>query len=118
MARTDAELLIASRDDPHAFRELYDRWADKLLAYFYRRTLDPEVAGDLLAETFAVAFERRRRFRDIGRPGATWLYGIAAKELAHWFRNQSASTRAAPSSSASRRPTTTAGSRLNCGTER
>jgi hypothetical protein len=70
MARTDAELLIASRDDPHAFRELYDRWADKLLAYFYRRTLDPEVAGDLLAETFAVAFARRGRFRDVGRPGA------------------------------------------------
>src|SRR3954447_6664852 len=86
MARTDAELLIASRDDPRAFRELYDRWADKLLAYFYRRTLDTEVAGDLLAETFAVAFARRGRFRDIGKPGAAWLYGIAAKELAHWFR--------------------------------
>jgi RNA polymerase sigma-70 factor (ECF subfamily) len=94
MARTDAELLIASRDDPHAFRELYDRWADKLLAYFYRRTLDPEVAADLLAETFAVAFARRRRFRDVGRPGATWLYGIAAKELSHWFRTQAVELRA------------------------
>ena len=69
MARTDAELLIASRDDPRAFRELYDRWADRLLAYFYRRVLDAEVAGDLLAETFAVAFERRGRFKDIGEPG-------------------------------------------------
>ena len=74
MTRTDAELLIASRDDPRAFRELYDRWADRLLAYFYRRVLDAEVAGDLLAETFAVAFERRRRFRDVGArapPGCT-----------------------------------------------
>jgi Sigma-70 region 2 len=77
MDRTDAELLIASRDDTRAFRELYDRWADRLLAYFYRRVLDAEVAGDLLAETFAVAFERRRRFRDVGAPGAAWLYGIA-----------------------------------------
>jgi RNA polymerase sigma-70 factor (ECF subfamily) len=94
MARTDAELLIASRDDPHAFRELYDRWADRLLAYFYRRTLDAEVAGDLLAETFAVAFERRRRFRDVGRPGANWLYGIAAKELSHWYRRQAVEQRA------------------------
>jgi RNA polymerase sigma-70 factor, ECF subfamily len=94
MARTDAELLIASRDDPHAFRELYDRWADRLLAYFYRRTLDAEVAGDLLAETFAVAFERRRRFRDVGAPGANWLYGIAAKELSHWYRRQAVEQRA------------------------
>jgi hypothetical protein len=45
MMRTDAELLIASRDDPRAFRELYDRWADRLLAYFYRRVLDAEVAA-------------------------------------------------------------------------
>src|SRR5918996_6246067 len=88
MTRTDAELLIASRDDARAFRELYDRWADRLLAYFYRRTLDAEVAGDLLAETFAVAFERRRRFRDVGAPGANWLYGIAAKELSRWYRRQ------------------------------
>jgi RNA polymerase sigma-70 factor, ECF subfamily len=94
MDRTDAELLIASRDDPHAFRELYDRWADRLLAYFYRRTLDAEVAGDLLAETFALAFERRRRFRDIGAPGANWLYGIAAKELSHWYRRQAVEQRA------------------------
>ena len=91
---TDAELILASRRDPAAFRELYDRWADGLLAYFYRRVLDPEVAADLLAETFAVAFERRRRFRDVGRPGAAWLYGIAAKELSHWFRRQEVERRA------------------------
>ena len=94
MARTDAELLIASRDDPRAFRELYDRWADRLLVYFYRRVLDAEVAGDLLAETFAIAFERRRRFRDVGSPGAAWLYGIAAKELSLWFRRQAVERKA------------------------
>jgi RNA polymerase sigma-70 factor (ECF subfamily) len=91
---TDAELIVASRDDPHAFRELYDRWAERLLAYFYRRVLDAEVAADLLAETFAVAYEKRRRFRDRGKPGAAWLYGIAAKELSHWFRRQEVERRA------------------------
>ena len=45
----DAELIIASRRDPAAFRELYDRWAERLLAYFYRRVLDPEAAAALLA---------------------------------------------------------------------
>jgi RNA polymerase sigma-70 factor (ECF subfamily) len=91
---TDAELIIASRTDPAAFRELYDRWAEKLLRYFYRRVLDAEVAADLLAETFAVAFERRGRFRDTGRPGGAWLYGIAAKELSHWFRRREVEHRA------------------------
>jgi len=91
---TDAELLVASRHDPAAFRELYDRWAERLLAYFYRRVFDPEVAADLLAETFAVAFERRHRFRDMGRPGSAWLFGIAQKELAHWVRHRAAEQRA------------------------
>jgi RNA polymerase sigma-70 factor (ECF subfamily) len=93
-AMTDAELILASRSDPQAFRRLYDRWADRLLAYFYRRVLDAEVAADLLAETFAVAYERRGRFRDVGRPGGAWLYGIAARELSHWFRRQAVERRA------------------------
>jgi RNA polymerase sigma-70 factor, ECF subfamily len=91
---TDAELIIASRRDPRAFRALYERWAEPLLPYFYRRVLDAEVAADLLAETFAVAFERRGRYRDTGQPGAAWLYGIAAKELSHWFRRQEVEKRA------------------------
>lgn len=93
--RSDAELILASRQDPAAFRELYDRWAERLLGYFFRRVLDAEVSADLLAETFAVAFERRSRFRDLGRPGGAWLYGIAAKELSHYFRRQSVEMRAA-----------------------
>jgi RNA polymerase sigma-70 factor (ECF subfamily) len=91
---TDAELIVASRHDPSRFRELYDRRADDLLAYFYRRVLDAEVAADLLAETFAIAFERRGHFRDRGKPGGAWLYGIAAKELSHWYRRQAVELRA------------------------
>lgn len=91
---TDAELIVASRGDPRAFRQLYDRRADELLAYFYRRVFDPEVAADLLAETFAVAFAKRHRFRDRGVPGVAWLYGIARKELSHWFRHQQVERRA------------------------
>ncbi len=91
---TDAELIVAAGDDPRAFRELYDRWADRLLAYFYRRVLDADVAADLLAETVAVAYERRRRCRDVGKPRAAWLYGIAAKELSHGVRRQDVERRA------------------------
>jgi RNA polymerase sigma factor (sigma-70 family) len=90
----DARLILASRQDPAAFRSLYDRWAERLLAYFYSRVRDPEVAADLLAETFAVAYERRHRFKDTGRPGAAWLFGIARKELAHFFRRRAVDRRA------------------------
>ena len=87
--RSDAELIVASRSDPQAFRQLYNRWAEPLLTYFYRRVHDPEVARDLLAETFAVAYEARGRFRDIGKPGGAWLYGIARRELSRYFRRSS-----------------------------
>jgi RNA polymerase sigma-70 factor, ECF subfamily len=93
--RSDADLIVASTEDPHAFRELYDRWSEPLLRYFVRRVFNAEVAADLLAETFAVAFERRHRFRDLGRPGSAWLYGIASKELSHFFRRREVEMRAA-----------------------
>ncbi|MGA2927979.1 MAG: sigma factor [Solirubrobacteraceae bacterium] len=78
-------MIVASRTDPRAFRELYDRWAEKLAAFFYRRVHSHEVTADLLAETFAAAFQARSRFRDIGKPGGAWLYGIARKELSIIF---------------------------------
>jgi RNA polymerase sigma factor (sigma-70 family) len=92
--RSDAELIVASRGDPHAFRELYDRWADTLFAYFYRRVSNPEVAADLLAETFAAAWVARSRFRDLGKPGGAWLYGIARRELSRYFRRERVELRA------------------------
>jgi RNA polymerase sigma-70 factor (ECF subfamily) len=85
-AASDTKLIVASVGDPRAFRELYDRWADPLLAFLYRRVLDAEVAADLLAETFAIAYEKRGRYRDTGAPGAAWLYGIARNELSRYFR--------------------------------
>lgn len=68
---TDAELIIASRVDPARFREFYDRLADDLLGYFYRRVLDAEVAADLLAETFAAAGPAGRRGSRATRQDAT-----------------------------------------------
>jgi RNA polymerase sigma factor (sigma-70 family) len=86
--RTDEELILASREDPVAFRELYDRWAESILEYFVRRVFDVEVAADLMAETFAAAFESRAKFRDVGRPGGAWLYGIARRKLSHFYRHK------------------------------
>jgi RNA polymerase sigma-70 factor (ECF subfamily) len=87
-ARSDSELLVASRNDPAAFRLFYERWAKQMFGYFYRRTFDPHVSADLLAETFAVAWEKRSRFRDIGRPAGGWLYGIARRELSRYRRRR------------------------------
>ena len=84
--RTDAELLLASRAEPAAFVELYRRHAEDLLRFFARRTLDPEAAAELTAETFAEAFASRARYEDTGAGGVAWIYGIAKHRLGRYFR--------------------------------
>lgn len=84
--RTDSDLLIASSTEPEAFTELYRRHAEDLLRYFARRTLDPETAAELTAETFAQAFASRANYRDEGVNGVAWLYGIARHRLGRFFR--------------------------------
>jgi RNA polymerase sigma factor (sigma-70 family) len=85
--RTDTQLLIASRTEPEAFTELYRRHAEDLLRYFARRTLDPETAAELTAETFAEAFASRATYRVQGVNGVAWLYGIARHRLGRFFRS-------------------------------
>jgi RNA polymerase sigma factor (sigma-70 family) len=84
--RTDAELLLESQTEPGAFTELYRRHAEDLLRYFARRTLDPETAAELTAETFAEAFASRHGYTDMGVNGVAWLYGIARHQLGRFFR--------------------------------
>lgn len=79
----------------HDLTRLYDRHADVMLGFFARRTLEPDAAVDLVAETFARAFMDRKRFR--GRTDteqAAWLYGIARNLLADWRRRAHVERRA------------------------
>lgn len=87
MASTLSVSLRASARRPSVFSHVYDAQAPALLAFFVRRTFDVEVARDLTAETFAQAFEHRRRFR--GRTDAeaeAWLYAIARHQLSRYAR--------------------------------
>jgi DNA-directed RNA polymerase specialized sigma24 family protein len=49
--------------DPDSISRLYETNATVLLRYLARRTLQPDVAIDLVAETFAKAFAHRDQFR-------------------------------------------------------
>lgn len=90
----DVELIVLSWDEPEAFGMLFERHAEPLLAYFARRTLDPEAAAELTAETFAQAFASRKRFRDKGLGVAGWLYSIGRHQLGRYFRTGAVDARA------------------------
>lgn len=82
-----ASNLRRARTEASAFTDVYSVEAPALLVFFARRTFDIEVARDLTAETFAQAFEHRRRFRgSTDAEAAGWLYGIARHQLSRYVR--------------------------------
>jgi RNA polymerase sigma factor (sigma-70 family) len=88
MAHRLASSLSRARQEPSAFTDFYAAHSRQLLVFFARRTFDVEAARDLTAETFAQAFEHRRRFRgstDVEARG--WLYGIARHQLSRYARS-------------------------------
>jgi RNA polymerase sigma-70 factor (ECF subfamily) len=78
---------VRSRQDPAAFASFYEAYADRVLAFLVRRVLDPEMAFDLLSETFAKALASRDQFRG-GTAGEEqgWLFAIARSELHMYWR--------------------------------
>ena len=88
MPQTDAELLLAARTDPQAFREFYERYAVWVRAWFQRQTSSETAALDLTAETFAQAWRSVKRFRDeADGSGAPWLFGIARNLLRQYHKH-------------------------------
>jgi RNA polymerase sigma factor (sigma-70 family) len=87
MAHRLASRLRRATQEPAAFTDFYAAHSRQLLAFFARRTFDIEAARDLTAETFAQAFEHRRRFRGLTDAEAgAWLYGIARHQLSRYAR--------------------------------
>src|SRR5262245_37066543 len=81
--------------DVDEFAALYDREARAVLVFIARRTLDPEVALDLTAETFAQAFRSRRSFRgDTVMEERAWLFTIARRQVGRYFRRGTVERRA------------------------
>jgi len=84
-----APALVRSLTDAEAFGEFYDTYMEPVLAYFVRRTLDPELAADFVGQTFALALERRRQFRGTTtREERSWLFAIAHSQLTDYWRHE------------------------------
>ncbi len=77
----EAELVLAcQRAEPRAlegeFRELYERYKDRVYNVCYRITGNPTDALDASQETFSIVFRRIREFRFQSR-FSSWIYRIA-----------------------------------------
>lgn len=69
------------------FEVLYRREAKRMLAYLTRRCGSPELALDLVSQTFVEGFQKRRQFRGRSLEEASaWLWTIARRQLADYGR--------------------------------
>jgi RNA polymerase sigma-70 factor (ECF subfamily) len=85
-ASTDAEYLALSLSEPTAFEPIFDRHFGAVHRYLHRRA-GRELADELTAETFALAFSRRGSCRASGSV-LPWLYGIATNVLHRYRRTE------------------------------
>jgi len=80
-AVTDAALIAESLRIPERFALIFDRHGEAIHRYVARR-LGPDVADDLAAETFLLAFQRRDGYDTTCAGARPWLYGIATNLIA------------------------------------
>ncbi|GAB3818293.1 RNA polymerase sigma factor [Micromonospora zhanjiangensis] len=87
----DVVLLRQSRTEPEHFARLFDRYHREIHRLVANR-LGPDLADDLAAETFLVAFDKRARFDPDPETGGghvrAWLYGIATNLIRRHHRTE------------------------------
>ncbi len=91
---SDAELMVASVEDPPRFGEIFDRHAPTVQRFLVRR-IGTDAAEGLLGEVFRIAFESRARFDAAYASARPWLYGIASNLLLKHRRAEARQLRAA-----------------------
>jgi RNA polymerase sigma factor (sigma-70 family) len=74
---TDCEVILASRRRPELFEVIFERHYQAVYRFAVGRA-GVDDAGDIAADTFVRAFDRRDRFRTDRECALPWLFGIAA----------------------------------------
>lgn len=80
------EEIKAAQRDPVLFRPLYDRYFESIYRFVFRRTADEELTGDLCSQVFLKAMQKLHTYQYKGVPFSSWLFRIAANEVAQYYR--------------------------------
>ncbi|MFT4778835.1 MAG: RNA polymerase sigma-70 factor (ECF subfamily) [Flavobacteriales bacterium] len=92
---SDEDLMhLAQSGNESAFSELYDRYADRLLNYFFKMLWkDKEMAEDYVQELFMKLVKNAGQFQE-GRTFKTWIYSIANNMCKNAYRHHEVIERA------------------------
>ena len=90
---TDVDIADGFRRNPERFTDVHDRYFRDIYRYVAGR-LDVQVAEDIAAETFCLAFGQRDRFDPQRGSLRGWLFGIATNLVAQHRRKEARRYRA------------------------
>ena len=79
-------LAERARRSPDAFAVLYRRYVGPVHAFAFRRSGSRDVAEEVTSATFERAWRAMPTFEWRGGGFKAWLFAIAARELAGWYR--------------------------------
>jgi len=82
----EKQLVERAKNDTEAFSELYDQYYSQIFGYVLRRTASIEITQDVTSDVFFKALKNLGQFHWCGTPFSSWLYRIAAHEIANYFR--------------------------------
>jgi RNA polymerase sigma-70 factor (ECF subfamily) len=85
--QADERLALAAREDPAAFAQLYQHYAQHVYRYLLTRVGSAHDAQDLTAQTFAAALKSIGGYRAEGSPAA-WLTVIARNLVVSYYRRR------------------------------
>lgn len=79
-------LLARAQSSATGFGELFDAYYARIYAYAYRRVGTRAAAEDIASSVFEDALRGIKRVRWQGKPAIAWLYRIAARRVADYYR--------------------------------
>ncbi len=80
-------LLARAQTSAEGFGKLFDAYYDRIYAYAFRRVGSWQAAEDIAATVFEDALVGIKRLRWQNKPLAAWLYKIASRRVADFYRD-------------------------------
>ncbi len=82
----EKRLVETMQSDAESFGKLFDAYYPQIFGYIQRRTADISITQEITSDVFCKALENIEHFEWRGIPFSSWLYRIAAHEIANFYR--------------------------------
>jgi RNA polymerase sigma-70 factor (ECF subfamily) len=83
---SEQDWINQARQDPAAFKPLYERYFRNVFLFLLKRVGDKELAGDLTQQVFLKALLNIPRYEIRGVPFSVWLFKIALNHMNEYYR--------------------------------